>query len=238
MWSQTYQITGLMTDHRSELGLIGLLEVTQDMALQHARRINISREEMDSRRLFWALTRQNFVIERAPRLSETLTVQTWVRVTPEGLVMREFRLQAEQEPIATSVTAWLPLDVKTRKPVRQDVLPLLAGVARAETTGLQTPKVHPSPPFVTRAVWEVRNSDIDHNDHVNNIRYAHWVLDALAFATFRECRIRGYEVNFLAETRLGEKIRIEQGAAGEVPEFRGVREGDQKVVFTSRLTFR
>lgn len=237
MWSQTYEITSLMTDHRGEVGLGGLLQITQDMAIKHAREINISREDMNSRNLFWALTRQNLVIQRAPKLSEILSVQTWVRVTPEGLVIREFRLQVGPEPIAKSVTAWLPLDVITRKPARKDVMQVLASAAIDESTELTTPKVLPQAPFVERKVWEVRNSDIDGNNHVNNIRYAHWVLDALPFTSFRENRITGYEVNFLAETRLGEKIRIEQGSNGEVPEFRGLREEDQKVVFTARLTF-
>ena len=93
------------------------------------------------------------------------------------------------------------------------------------------------------AAFDVRNSDHDMQGHVNNVRYAQWVLDALPPALHRAHVLRGYEANFLAETHLGDRIEVRaaplEPAAGGLSarRFMGVRSGDGKAVFACRLEF-
>ena len=66
------------------------------------------------------------------------------------------------------------------------------------------------------ARFSVRNSDLDVNGHVNNTRYAQWILDSTPLEAHRTWRVDRYEVNFLAEIQVGDAVAIEQRAARSV----------------------
>ena len=86
------------------------------------------------------------------------------------------------------------------------------------------------------AKFSVRNSDLDLNGHVNNTRYAQWLLDSVSEESHRKYILTDYEINFLAETKQGEEISI---YGGEIEpdkfQFQGFRARDQKVVFAALL---
>jgi acyl-ACP thioesterase len=97
-------------------------------------------------------------------------------------------------------------------------------------------KIDPDADWQPLCRFQVRNSDQDMQGHVNNTRYAQWVLDAVPPESHRAHVLKDYEVNFLAETRLGDSVQVQAALAEDRSRrFRGVRESDGKVVFLSRL---
>ena len=90
-------------------------------------------------------------------------------------------------------------------------------------------RIDPEPQAESLARFAVRNSDLDLNGHVNNIRYAQWILDSMPLQVDR---LKSYEVNFLAEVRAQDEIVIQRS---QPTRFQGWRESDQKAVFTARL---
>jgi acyl-ACP thioesterase len=87
----------------------------------------------------------------------------------------------------------------------------------------------------------VRNSDLDLNGHVNNTRYAQWILDSAPPEAHRTYRVERYEVNFLAEIQLGDAVAIETVPleASPTPEtglyFQGRRLSDGEPAFAALL---
>jgi acyl-ACP thioesterase len=59
------------------------------------------------------------------------------------------------------------------------------------------------------ARFSVRNSDLDVNGHVNNTRYAQWILDSTPLESRPTGRVDRYEVNFLAEVQVGDAVAID-----------------------------
>ncbi len=235
MLEETYPIPSWPADHRGELGLVPTLQILQDAAIKHARELQLGGEALRERGMFWVLTRQKLALVRPPRVGEAWLVRTWLRVTPEGHVVREFRLTCGADTVGLCTTGWLALSVESRRPARVDFHQLLTGVALPDESGLALPKLSDSGAYVASVAWPVRNSDIDGNLHVNNVRYAQWALDALPLERARGARILGYEANFLAEMRPGDQIRVELGSPGGWQDFRGLRESDGKIAFLSRL---
>ena len=99
-------------------------------------------------------------------------------------------------------------------------------------------KIPPADDLETLARFRVQTSDLDANGHVNNVRYAQWILDAPGHAHQTHV-VRDYEVNFLAETSVGDDVIIEwDGASGpptDALRFQGRRAGDGRIVFAARL---
>ena len=96
--------------------------------------------------------------------------------------------------------------------------------------------------MLERAQFQVRNSDIDLNKHVNNTKYAQWILDALPIQLLQAgVELKEYEVNFLAETKSQDVISVLQ-TSQDIPaehlvitQFQGIRQSDNKPVFSAQM---
>jgi acyl-ACP thioesterase len=156
-------------------------------------------------------------------------------------VVREFEVSSNGKVIGAATTSWLLLDMETRRPLKRGVAELEANFRTDYRLPFDAPKIELSQELVELTKFQVRNSDLDMNEHVNNTRYAQWVLDSIPLDWHHRFQLHEYEVNFLAETRANDVITI-QKKSGPIDErgplwaeFQGLREADQKIVFSARL---
>jgi acyl-ACP thioesterase len=56
--------------------------------------------------------------------------------------------------------------------------------------------------------FPVRYSDLDLYDHVNNAKYMQWILDSYPEELLRRNEIVLFEINFLAEAKMGDEVAI------------------------------
>ncbi len=229
----TYPISEFLINAQGKLGLYHLLNILQDAAASHAHELNFGVKEMERMKMFWVLTRQNLIMNTWPKWRDEVRVETWVRLGSGATSNRDFKIYLQEKLIGECTTGWLALSSETRRPVDWDkssVMDKLRSDDKVSIDTLKIPQLKDSKQLIT---FKVRNSDIDQNMHVNNTKYAQWVLDAVPFKNHWEFDLTGYAVNFLAETKLDDVIRIEQCEG----QFQGIRESDGKTVFTSQLSF-
>jgi acyl-ACP thioesterase len=174
-----------------------------------------------------------------PKWNDRIRVETWVRPSEGAFAVRDFFVFDEQgRLIGEATTSWVRLAFDTHKPIREPLTDFPAGTGRcsfdAEKIPVRTPEVTPG--LTTLARFEVRNSDIDGNQHVNNTRYSQWVLDAIPIASHSQYVLDEYSVNFLSETRLGDAVEIQ--SSPDEGYYHGLRLSDQKIVFTVQLKAR
>jgi acyl-ACP thioesterase len=241
IWTQTYDVNTILLTHRKRLGLVGLLNILQDVAWIHARHLGHGFDEILASGAIWVLARQALAVERWPAWGESVTVRTWVRPPDGPLAHRDYEIMSSGQPVGTGTASWLLLDVRTRRPRK---LTLEAGGAgwRRDGALLRTPqKIVPLDGLAAIARFGVRVSDLDLNGHVNNSRYAQWISDSVPLEGHLGFDLVDYEVNFLGETRVGDEVWIEQGVLDPMPRcplrhhYQGRRVGDGKVVFAARL---
>ena len=239
IWTERYEVNTLVVNAQKRLGLVGVLKILQDVAWIHGGRLGHGFDAMMSRGWIWVLARQKLMMRAWPAWGETLEVSTWVRPVSGLLVHRDYEIRAGGRKVGEGVASWLVLDAKTRKPLK----PALgdAGLATRDDGGFGiTPaKIAPADDLPPLARFRVQTSDLDVNGHVNNVRYAQWILDAAPGSAHEAYVVRDYEVNFLIETRVGDEVIIEWDGAGAAPldglRFQGRREQDGRVVFAARL---
>jgi acyl-ACP thioesterase len=242
VWTRSYDVSTMVVNPQKRLGLVGLLNILQDVAWIHGSHLGHGHEAMMSRGWIWVLTRQALVMSDWPAWGDTIDVRTWVRPVGGMLVLRDYQVLAGQRVVGEGTAGWLTLDVATRRPVR----PAFAAAAIAARgdggcLALEPAKIALCDGLRPIAEVQVRNSDLDVNGHVNNTRYAQWILDAVPLDAHQVYRVDAYEVNFLAETHVGDRVAIAwDGTEGTVPQpaslqFQGRRQGDGKAVFAARL---
>lgn len=242
IWTEKFKMTSLLLNPMGRLGLYGLLNLIQETAWMHAEAIGFGMSDMEKQGLYWVLTRQALQMKTWPRFKQSISIETWLRPPEGAFVTREFLIKDDQDQILGSCsTSWLALDRQTGKILPSQNLRPWEHICHDFTNGLSTDKIPVAGDYEKLARFRVRNSDLDINQHVNNCKYSQWILDSIPYELHKTLKLNAYSVNFLAETHLSDKVEIDgrkeaspDGVSG-VSVYRGVRAGDEKVLFTARL---
>lgn len=241
IWTQHYDVNTIVLDHNKRLSLVGLLNFLQDTAWIHAEHLGWGFEDLIAKGTIWVLSRQKLVMTEWPVWEDKVTIHTWPRRSGAVMALREFEIRCEgrsgpDRKIGECSTSWIVLDWNTRKIVKLDRV--MFGIPSREdgVLAIAADRITPRADLSEITRFEVRNSDLDVNGHVNNTRYAQWLTDTLTLDDHAKFAIGEYEVNFLAETGVGDTVAIESGPAdgdGARP-YQGRKTTEDKPAFTAR----
>jgi acyl-ACP thioesterase len=209
IWTQSYAVNTIVVDAQKRLGLVGLLSVLQDVAWAHADHLGHGYEATIDAGAIWILSRQKLVVAEWPVWGDQLTVRTWVRPIRGPLVHRDYEILVGERKVGECAASWLTLDVRTRRPVRPAVGGAQLQCRQDYALALTPEKITLREDLAEAAQFRVRNSDLDMNGHVNNTRYAQWILDSASPEAYRTRRVVGYAVNFLTEIQVGDAVAID-----------------------------
>lgn len=230
-----FSINSININPQKQLGLFGILGMLQDAAETHARLLGFGHDDMAKHNSFWVLAQQKLLMNQWPKWLDQLTIKTWPRL-PQGLkAFRDFEIYLGNEKIGECSTLFMTLDRVTRRPVR----PMVGDYQYIDKHLDFVPqRVEMVEPFKQIDEIHVRNSDLDMNHHVNNTKYAQWILDAIPLPMHSTFALREFEINFLAESYLEDRINLYASSGIREGEnfFMGVRQADQKKLFVARLS--
>jgi len=244
IWTQTYDVNTIVLDNQKRLGLFGLLNILQDAAWIHAGHSGWGYEDLIRRGTIWVLARQKLVMSDWPVWGDRVAIRTWGRPTAGPLALREFEIVVGDRKLGECTTSWLILDLETRRPTKLD---RAAFDRQCRTDGfltIEAKKIAVPSGLKPAAEFQVRNSDLDVNGHVNNTRYAQWVTDTMTADELARYAITEYEVNFLAETGVGDTVVIERDEGTPAADgmlrrqYQGRKTTEAKPAFAARLTLR
>lgn len=242
---ESYRVRTEDIDESRRLSMPGLCRFLQDAASGHARRLGFGIEDLERHRLIWVLCRLRLVLDAPPpRWHESLVVETWPAALDRVHAFRDFLLYgADGRRVGAASTRWMALCVDRRRPV---VLPGFVQRVQvpARPRALEVPDAAlPMPPAAPDAgaaepVFHVHRCDLDFNRHTNHVRCLEWCLESLPAASAGGGYLRELDVNYLAESNMGDALRSRTVAApdgdGRVFAHALVREGDGVVIVRAR----
>lgn len=206
-----FKVRSYDCDSTTHLRLSGLLEYFQETALHAAEIQGIGYRTMLSGGYALLLSRMKVRIAQMPLWGESVKVQTWLKgYAPEKVAWQDFVVRDSQgNAMAEATSSWLLIDLKTGKSVPHFENPYRF----EEHNGLhaleeQLAVLEPHGMPQHALTKHVRYSDLDLNRHVNNCRYADWVLDALEIEELRTRSIRSLQLNYLAQVPYDTKVAI------------------------------
>lgn len=238
IWNNTFQTTSFLVNAQRKLSLTGLLSMIQEMAWSHAAHLGHGYESTRAAGDSWVVARQLIEVERWPRWGEEVQVSTWLRTPGAVVVTRDFEFSVEGKKFGQACAHWLTIDHVSRRPTRLPFPDDPSYFRHRGTLTCDPPKLPQEKGLVPLADFKVRYGDLDMNGHVNNLRFAQWLMDSLPLDTALSAMPVRYETNFLAEAKPGDEIKILGPTPSEeqkVSAFQGRRIEDEKLLFTSRL---
>jgi medium-chain acyl-[acyl-carrier-protein] hydrolase len=240
-WTQTYDVNTIVLDHQKRLSLVGLLNLLQDTAWIHADHLGWGYEALIEKGTIWVLSRQKLVMTDWPVWEDKVTINTWPRRSGSVIALREFEILANGKKVGECSTSWLVLDWTTRKLQKLDRIMFGMETRSEGVLDIAAERIPSRNDVKTVTTFQVRNSDLDVNAHVNNTRYAQWITDTMTAGELAKYWVQEYEINFLAETGVGDAVDIDAvdiatGADGRVVrQYQGRRSGEDKPAFTARV---
>jgi acyl-ACP thioesterase len=206
----------------------------QESAANSADSLGFGYDQLIDDQLFWVLSRAKIEIISLPSLGDEIRIETWPRGLDKIFALRDFLIYDRNNSlIARATTSWLMIDGKTKRPVRNDILAQRLPHIEA-TNAIDEPcgKIDTvSDPEIIHDV-KVSYTDIDINQHLNNVRYIEYILNCFPTDLYKNKSIKGLQVNFLSESRFDDLIRLYKANTGEgntTYYIEGINQNEQKV---------
>ncbi len=210
IWEEEYRVLSYNSDPDGRASLPALYAFLLESAGDHATAGGFGFKEMWSRGWIWVLTRFKLLVERYPRFGEKIKVETWAKGRDGLFYTRDYFLEDPAGSILGRATSsWAVLSSTTHRPETKDIFigdfPQIPDRNALEEKLEKLPPVE-APDRITE--YRVRSSDIDFNRHVNSMRYVEWILNGLDEETRFGRVFKSMEVNYLAETTLGDEVEV------------------------------
>lgn len=210
-------------NHCKPSGLMGIL---QEAAVAAACELHASRPEMmEKYNLFWMLARMWYRLDQPLGWNETLTVRTWHRGGSGASSYRDFDLFVDGKPVGEAVSVWVLADADTHRLARMSKIEEFQGTDGGALCKDKTLSRFKLPQEMAAADHRAMHySDTDINGHVNNVRYADFICDAIRMDQLgQDFYVSALQVDYLAECMAGETITL---FTGEQDGLRYVRGAD------------
>ncbi|MEP0548234.1 MAG: acyl-ACP thioesterase domain-containing protein [Rhodothermales bacterium] len=209
VWRDAFRVRAYEIDPAGRLTLPTLCNYFQETAGNHATAFDLASDQLLAGGIAWVLARLQVEVERYPAWREDVTVETWPSAFDGLYAQRDFVATDEHgETIARATSQWFVMDVARRRPIRLPAA--VAEIERPDRPHALDPDRTPLPDFGepdAERLFSVRRHDLDLNQHVNNVRYVEWALEAVPDAVRDAHTLRRLDVHFRAESVYGDTVR-------------------------------
>ncbi len=204
-----YIVKSYETDCHGFLRLLSLMNLLQDVAIEHADSFGLGLENCLEKNLSWVGSNYLLEISRFPKLHEHFKIETWPAEKKLWGAVRDFLVYDESgNVIIKGSSQWVLIDVVRRRPVMLEKYFPDYETLGERVINTDFPKIPALPRETNRCDFMVRFDDIDVNNHVNNAVYPLWASESISHEyrlNHRPCEI---ELCFKKEALYGETVTV------------------------------
>jgi medium-chain acyl-[acyl-carrier-protein] hydrolase len=188
--------------------LCNLLQLT---AAAHSEVGGISFTDMQEFNQAWVLSRMRVEITDLPKWRDIVTVKTWINSLENSRSVRALEMYVNEKKIVGSETFWAVFNTKMRRPeplaLPYQHFELYPDDKATELSFSKITLTHEKEMVFERTVFL---SDLDIVNHANNVKYLEWCLDLVDENKILSKGIKSFEMNFLKELSLKDKVIIHE----------------------------
>ncbi|MBR4998287.1 MAG: hypothetical protein IKY10_00250 [Clostridia bacterium] len=182
---------------------IATFKHSHEMGLDHKSMVEISNA-------FWVITKMKLILKNRMVVKEKVSATTWTHELGAVRAVRDCVIKSGNSIKAKATSEWCCLDFETRKLRKLNSIHYpelkMEKVNNLQTKFANTKEDVDAKNFVYSKI--VRASDIDLNNHTNNLKYNFMALDAFSIEELKALDIKEYEIYFVNESYEGDKIDV------------------------------
>ncbi len=237
LWQKEYSLRTSDFDKYNRIKPSAVLELFQDAAGQHAIEIGVGFDSLIKRSYLWVLTRIKFKIISNPKSYQKVIVKTWPLAPNRLSYRREYCIENETgEKLIVGSSEWVIMHSEKRRLIADpNLYPFTEGF---KTEIMFEDKLSKIRDFEASGIPRVINagfSELDVNNHVNNTKYANYVIDAITPTENDILEI--FQIDYRKEVLEGTRLHIYNTKEGSSSLAKGINDNGD-IMFACSLTFK
>ncbi len=208
----------------------------QEIAGISAHYMGAGRETLIHHGIVWVISRGYVTMERYPNFLDTVKIKTYPK-GPKGVFFPRFFTFEDVktgETLGCASTSWLLFSLEHRRVLRPQNIPVSFETDESLQNILPPPEKIVTPQDMEhKTTRTVLFSECDINGHMNNSKYAEYVLDLLPIEYLEKKMPKELTINYNAEAMLGTQVEMYTAVDGNTFYAAGRTAG--KNVFDTKL---
>lgn len=237
LWEKEYYLRASDFDKYNRIKPSAVLELFQDAAGQHALELGVGFDAMIERSYLWAITRIKFKIISGPKSYQKVIIKTWPLAPNRLSYRREYCIENELgEKLIVGSSEWVVMHSEKRCLIADpNVYPFTDGFHTELMFEDKLSKIHDFEATDTPRIVNAGFSELDVNNHVNNTKYANFVIDAIV-PTENDI-LETFQIDYRKEVLEGTSLQIYYAREGNEALAKGINDNND-IMFACKLIFK
>ncbi|XP_061957443.1 palmitoyl-acyl carrier protein thioesterase, chloroplastic-like [Populus nigra] len=218
IYRQTFSIRSYEIGPDKTATMETLMNLLQETALNHVTSSGLAgngfgaTREMSLRKLIWVVTRIHVQVQRYSCWGDVVEIDTWVDATGKNGMRRDWIIRDynTKEIITRATSTWVIMNRETRKlskipdEVREELVPFYINrlsIAAEHNDVEKIDKLNNETAGRIRSGLAPRWSDMDANQHINNVKYIGWILESVPMHVLEHYNMTGMTLEYRRECR-------------------------------------
>ncbi|MDE7087501.1 MAG: hypothetical protein K2O67_04840 [Clostridia bacterium] len=202
-----YEIRYTDLDFKDELKLSSLLSVMEESACLSADELGFGYSVLQPKNYGFIMVNWYVELFKPIKLGSVLSVHTWPIEPGRIIVLRDYELYVGDEKVGVATSRWCLVDLKTFK-----MIPAALAFEReieynknrsVEFANFKIAEIPEGEHTYSKAV---SYSDYDHYDHINNTKYADFLLDAFTVDELKGKSLKNIKITYVKQSKQGETL--------------------------------
>lgn len=212
--------------------LSSLLSILEESSCLSADELGFGYDELTPRNIAFVISNWYIELNRQLVLGEPITVHTWPLRPKHIIFLRDYEIYVGSEKVGVATARWCMVDLASFK-----ILPASAFFAPGAFDDYNTQR------SIDFTAWKipdesgavkiydklVRYSDYDHYFHVNNTKYADFLMDVFTLDELKGKRLHSVQINYVKQCKEGEMLSFTLADCGDYHVVDGLVDGDLRV---------
>ena len=235
---EKYITNDVEIDVNEKVSAIDILKLLQRVTFTHSKILGLDHQTMiDRDNAFWVITKMKFVQNHPIGAGHKLTLKTWTHNPQAVRFVRDLQIKSKNKVMISGKSEWCCLDYYSRtlrrsSSIKYPELDMIETKENKLTFSNLKVDVGEKDFVYTHTIMP---TDIDVNLHTNNLKYNVMAFDALTLEDLQNKTIKDYEIYFVNESKIGEKIDIYKKKVRNLTYIEGKRE--ETTIFRAVIKF-
>lgn len=209
IFTQSFDIDYFDCDTNAQLKLVDLCKMIQIASSNHSIAGGISFWDLQEVNQAWVVYKFRVEIERLPKWQECIDISTWIEKLDGIRSVRNFEVHCDGELVASASSLWVIMNTVRRRPEMMSI-PHEHFTKHKDKKSIKGEFVTFDKNIQTTHLItdKVRYSDLDMVNHVTNIKYLEWVINALKASDITLDNVSVIDMHFNKELRFNQQYNI------------------------------
>jgi len=209
--SEKLVVNDTNVDFNETVSVLELMKLFQMVTFNHSQKIELDHDTMIKKsNAFWVVTKMKLVLNGEIRSQDKINVTTWTHELGGVRALRDCTIKCGSSIKVKGTSEWCCLDFETRK-LRKMSSIVYPDLEMEKTKNHNTVFTNMREDVSAKdLVYQktIMATDIDLNNHTNNMIYNRIALDAFTVQELKQMSIKEYEIYFVNESYEGEVIDV------------------------------